>query len=336
MVGSFGLLGGRPPCGATRRLVRELALDLGIAVPVTRVISGARTPFVYALGKPVLVLDDATDRAPRRPLVEHELMHLKRRDHLWAHVVLVARLIHWWNPVFVVIRRELERAAELACDAGVVRRRPRCRMEFARALLEVAERAGAPVRLGLHAVRGRTSDLAVRLEAILEATPSSRWTVAPGLLVAVSLIATLTSSAFSLEVDRDGLEHEFLRQQFGHESYDEMLSTADAGIAAKPDNGIHWHERALALFRIGRLDESEAAMRRQIELGYRTATAYYNLACLRAHRQDLDSAFRWLDQAIEAGWHNPEALRSDPDLALLRVDSRFGIVVERLQQAGHS
>jgi hypothetical protein len=55
------------------------------------------------------------------------------------------------------------------------------------------------------------------------------------------------------------------------------------------------------------------------------------LTCVHALKGDKDEAFRWLEQAIEAGWRGwPLGTRS-PLLDPLRSDERFGRIEARLE-----
>jgi hypothetical protein len=50
---------------------------------------------------------------------------------------------------------------------------------------------------------------------------------------------------------------------------------------------------------------------------------WYNLACLRATRGEVDGAFEALRQSVQRGIADPTLLQQDPDLASLRADPRF-------------
>lgn len=52
----------------------------------------------------------------------HELTHYKRRDIVYKWMVQLAVCLHWFNPLVYVMRREIEKACEFACDEAVIRR----------------------------------------------------------------------------------------------------------------------------------------------------------------------------------------------------------------------
>ncbi|TMA27386.1 MAG: hypothetical protein E6J78_10305 [Deltaproteobacteria bacterium] len=94
---------------------------------------------------------------------------------------------------------------------------------------------------------------------------------------------------------------------------------------------------ALGLARL-QLDEFDAASRafsRALELGYRRGSALYNLACVEARRGDKNEAFRYLDEAIEAGFDAAAQIRSDDDLDNLRGDPRYAQAIRKADAKAH-
>lgn len=73
-----------------------------------------------------------------------------------------------------------------------------------------------------------------------------------------------------------------------------------------------------------------AAFRQQVELIPTGCWGYYNLACANSRKGDMDGAFRYLDSAVAGGWTTVNHLEEDPDLAPLREDERFAVVVEKV------
>jgi beta-lactamase regulating signal transducer with metallopeptidase domain len=131
------------------RQVAEVAGRIGVRAPRVRVLTGLPSPAVCGLGRPVLLWPDGLDRrlpeAGVRAVLAHELAHLRRRDHWVRWLELLAGVLHWWNPVFWLVRRRVRAQAELACDAWAVGLFPQARRAFAEALLFVCETTG-PMR----------------------------------------------------------------------------------------------------------------------------------------------------------------------------------------------
>ena len=124
-------------------LVIDLAAEIGVRPPAVRVSTESQSPFVCALGRPILVwpapgLATLSDAA-RRAVNVHELAHLARRDHWIGWVELAASCGWWWNPLFWYVRHQLHENAELACDAWVTGLFPQARRDYASALIDLAE-----------------------------------------------------------------------------------------------------------------------------------------------------------------------------------------------------
>ena len=72
-----------------------------------------------------------------RDVLDHELAHVRRRDHWIAWLELAAAVVWWWNPVLWFIRRQLRETREMACDALALADAADARHEYARLLLEM-------------------------------------------------------------------------------------------------------------------------------------------------------------------------------------------------------
>ncbi len=102
-----------------------------------------------------------------------------------------------------------------------------------------------------------------------------------------------------------------------------------------PNTLVSQSNLASLYLHIGRVEEAERLYRATLvvqrdKLGDRhtnTAKTIYNLACLESLHGDPDAAMAWLQQAIEAGYADPDELRQDPDLESLH-GSAFDEIVE--------
>jgi beta-lactamase regulating signal transducer with metallopeptidase domain len=111
-------------------------------------------------------------------LVLHELVHLKRRDHLVRILELIVSVACWWLPVVRLIGAQLRACEEACCDAAVVSRQPQARRDYARLLLDVLDFLAPLPRTVEHATAmNSASDLEQRLRAILETSLEKppRW-----------------------------------------------------------------------------------------------------------------------------------------------------------------
>jgi tetratricopeptide (TPR) repeat protein len=71
--------------------------------------------------------------------------------------------------------------------------------------------------------------------------------------------------------------------------------------------------------------------RRLVRLVPDDAIAWYNLACSYTVLGMIDPAFSSLQRSLELGYRYRERLRQDPDLKMLRRDSRFAWLMRRFE-----
>lgn len=81
------------------------------------------SPMLIGYFHPCIVLPrDAVSEKEFQYMAMHELTHYKRRDIVYKWLVQLAVCLHWFNPFVYVMRREIDRACEFACDEAVVRK----------------------------------------------------------------------------------------------------------------------------------------------------------------------------------------------------------------------
>lgn len=105
-----------------QELFESVKKECGIKRKVRiRLSSAAETPLLIGIARPVLYLPDRDlPEDVIRFVLQHELMHLKRRDLWYKAVLLAARTIHWFNPAVWLLLSESSQAMECACDDAVL------------------------------------------------------------------------------------------------------------------------------------------------------------------------------------------------------------------------
>jgi beta-lactamase regulating signal transducer with metallopeptidase domain len=160
----------------------------------------AATPILFGIFRPVIILPDReyTD-ARLRAVLLHELTHLRHKDILVKWLSVFACSIHWFNPIVWLVRREINRACELACDAAVIRDLDADgRQNYGETLLYVAADSKTP-----HAVLSTTmceekKALKERLGAILKSKKHTR----PAIILSAALIIAVGGAAIALGAGR--------------------------------------------------------------------------------------------------------------------------------------
>jgi len=94
-------------------------------------------------------------------------------------------------------------------------------------------------------------------------------------------------------------------------------------------DGDEWYKVGSRLIRLRDFDRAATALTQAVELlGYRGASAMYNLACTYALKGDRSLGLEWLEKSINAGFDNSDKLKDDPDIAGLRGEPRFKHIQE--------
>jgi beta-lactamase regulating signal transducer with metallopeptidase domain len=116
----------------------------------------------------------------------HELVHLRRGDHLVRLLELTVAVAFWWLPVVGFAGQQMRACEEACCDATVVAKLPGARRAYARLLLDVVDFV-RPLRAAPQATAMGARDLERRLVAILDGPEASKRRLPGAITVAVGL-----------------------------------------------------------------------------------------------------------------------------------------------------
>lgn len=181
--------------------VASVASLLNMQAPVSLVVKGIVSPFLWCAGEAKLVWPDAlssqADVVRSRGIIAHELAHLRRRDHWITWVELGASILWWWNPLFWYVRRQLRETAEMSCDAVAIAANPESRREYAELLLRLSSQSTNSVPVPVIAMgAGNFTSFEKRLKMILSSNVSGNlsW---PG-AVAMAVLAVIALPYWSL------------------------------------------------------------------------------------------------------------------------------------------
>ena len=109
-----------------------------------------------------------------------------------------------------------------------------------------------------------------------------------------------------------------------------LRTTKDEDGKKEAQDGEYWFSRGYALHQADNYIEAIDAFSRSIGLGYRQATAMYNVACGYALLNDKENALFWLDRSLAVGFDRADLLRDDSDLDPVRSDPRFKEIVQKV------
>ncbi|MCB9847627.1 MAG: hypothetical protein H6814_04360 [Phycisphaeraceae bacterium] len=186
-----------PAPDSVRSLVEESAQELGLRrAPRSLMVSDRVSPMVWCGWRTTLVLPGALwselDESGRRAVVQHELAHIRRRDHWVRWAEMLVATLYWWHPVVWWARRRVREEADLACDVWVTALMPGVRAPYARALLMTkqyvsAGGAGVPL-VGIGAVSPGAKRFSRRITMVMTTRMNPRTSIV-GVALAAMLVA---------------------------------------------------------------------------------------------------------------------------------------------------
>lgn len=156
----------------------------------------ARVPCTVGIRRPLIVLPDSfcgdVDQETLISVIGHEMAHVRRRDFLTKLVCELVSLPISFHPVTFLIKRQIERERELACDELVTQQvlRPET---YARSLLRAADLSLLPARrtMMLSVFDGRMLEERIRL-LMRKQFSANKWSAR--IITAVVLTAICVSS----------------------------------------------------------------------------------------------------------------------------------------------
>ena len=80
------------------------------------------TPMLVGVKHPMIVIPDVEfSEEELRFILLHEISHMKNYDIEIKWLTMIAMAFHWFNPLTYLIKKEMNRACELACDEAVIK-----------------------------------------------------------------------------------------------------------------------------------------------------------------------------------------------------------------------
>jgi beta-lactamase regulating signal transducer with metallopeptidase domain len=197
-----------PP--AIRTMVAELSSRMGLRrVPDVLMTSCALPPLVWSMGLLPRVLLPSELFARMRSdaqgtILAHELLHIRRGDHLVRLLELAATTVFWWHPVVWWASRQLHELEEQCCDGRVVELVPHQPRTYATALVDTLEflserpRTPVPLRTAIYS----TGSLARRIHMLTQSR-RNRLSALSATLVA-GLVALPLVVGFAADLEQAG------------------------------------------------------------------------------------------------------------------------------------
>ncbi len=139
-------------------------------------------PFICGIFKPMIVLpmyDIPYDELDL--ILKHELIHYKKKDLWIKRAMLLAKVLHWYNPFIYILQKEINKWCEMSCDEDVVINMSRAeRKKYGETILNTMYKSRQDTNsyfLGAFFSTGQT-ELKQRLMSMLEVKKVSKSIVA--------------------------------------------------------------------------------------------------------------------------------------------------------------
>jgi beta-lactamase regulating signal transducer with metallopeptidase domain len=157
----------------------------------------ATTPVVCGLLKPRIILPSflakESNESALQHIILHELIHIKRKDHIIKPLSVLALCLHWFNPViwmsFILFQKDME----TSCDEKVISASGSdIRSGYASSLINLAARQNLLLNGGLLAFG--ESSIKSRVKSIMSYRKPGFWLITAGIAVFVILGAALLTN----------------------------------------------------------------------------------------------------------------------------------------------
>jgi beta-lactamase regulating signal transducer with metallopeptidase domain len=161
----------------------------------------------------VMPADDGSYTAAERELIRaHERQHIARSDPRAGALAVLGQTLFWFNPLVHVAAHVMRLDQELACDAAVLRRRPKDRALYAKTLLKT-QLAAQPLPFGCYWPARGAHPLEVRVGLLK--TPVRYEGLVGHLLIALS-VAVVGVAAWNVQppTQRESAANEIWQFQF--------------------------------------------------------------------------------------------------------------------------
>lgn len=160
------------------------------------VIPGERQSAIFGVIRPIMILPDAVlEEKTVAYMIQHEIKHYANYDLWLKFLVDLLVVLHWWNPVVYVMRKELSLAFELSNDYMVTRNMPELeKLEYAQTLVQAAKLMSNQQAYDLNLTGGEC--LETRIQMLLKEKTTER--VRGRLLTAANLLFVFLIMIISL------------------------------------------------------------------------------------------------------------------------------------------
>ncbi|MEC1178950.1 M56 family metallopeptidase [Metasolibacillus meyeri] len=155
-------------------------------------------------------------------ILKHELVHLKRKDLWYKAFVMLVYSIHWFNPLFYLFVRELDKLCEYSCDEVVKNANIELRKTYSQTIL-YAEKYSRRASIFSTNFIGDSQSIKKRILSIMDTRKKKSGVIVIALLILLITCGFTVSSAFAIS----SKPMNYLDETFMKESILNGLTTGD-------------------------------------------------------------------------------------------------------------
>ncbi len=181
-----------------------------------------RSPFILGFFYPRIYIPFGLNDQERKYILEHEQVHLKRKDHIIKLLSLCVLAIHWFNPLVWIAYFMMGRDMEMSCDEKVLSQTGGSIVhEYSLSLLSFAANrrypAASPLAFGEIGIQER-------IKNILRFKKPPKWVIMLGTIVCLTTVAACASNPAHSETAKEA-DHPFGNYAFERQIYMSPLSS---------------------------------------------------------------------------------------------------------------
>ena len=204
------------------------------------------TPMLLGVVHPAVVLPLGVESHRLADILSHELTHARRHDLFYKWLAAAVTSLHWFNPLMVVVRRQISHACELSCDEAVTRSMDGpARKHYGETLLVLAARPPRGMGVLATTLCEKKEQMKERLVLIMKGKQQGPVALAATVLLSVTLVGCAVVNGavaagdgnlverFQTTEQVQGWTLELDREQMSQLSH--LLNGVDGGLSLEPE-----------------------------------------------------------------------------------------------------
>ncbi|MEY9971399.1 bla regulator protein BlaR1 [Lysinibacillus sp. RC46] len=175
------------------------------------------SPILIGILKPTIVLP--MYKIPNDELemvIKHELIHFKKKDLWIRRFMLIATIIHWYNPLIYLLKKEVLMWSELSCDEDVVMKMSHVeRKKYGETILNMIERSNEQSNSYIYGTTFSTEQMNLkrRLMKMLKVKKMSKPVIALSTVALLALASIGVGGATLAQKNTPSISGEIIQEE---------------------------------------------------------------------------------------------------------------------------